>query len=501
MKRLCFFFLGFLCAFYSYDVVGANYYYSENTIIDENTVIDGDVYITNNVTIENYGTILGTIHVDTGYNLSIINHNIINTDFLSMGATVTQLICNSDDVHVINGLSNYIIKVQNANMLNMADLLSIAGYANQIQISDSSLIVEPDITGEIPIWLNNGVAFYVTGVTLQDSGVWLSNITGSAVPQPRDIDSMYTVTANIDSGQLVVQVTRETNYSIVFGGELGNYIDSLRLDNPRDKLVARLDMADTRSELKSVLRKSVRTNPILLSKPLKVINSLNDNRIFNNQDSVFSVTPFYIGSDEFNMYGGEIDLSGNVYKNVFAKLGIIGGTLKYDGKTDEYNSVIYGGNIDVEYMDADLYIGLTGLMSYSDFSDMTVFNDDKIVKGPNAIAGKFAIDSGKVFSIMNDAKFALFVGGVVDYAKVLSKLDTDFNLRVGIESGLNTTYDNNNYGFGLRAFVQTNGDIYTALYSNMLSVVDGVGGELNAGILYQDSIWSYKIGLDINFVF
>ena len=78
---------------------------------------------------------------------------------------------------------------------------------------------------------------------------------------------------------------------------------------------------------------------------------------------------------------------------------------------------------------------------------------------------------------------------------------TDFNARAGIEFTVNTAHDGNKYDAGMRTFIQTDGGIYAMIYSNMLSIADGIGGGVNLGALYNDSVLSYKIGLDINVLF
>ena len=75
------------------------------------------------------------------------------------------------------------------------------------------------------------------------------------------------------------------------------------------------------------------------------------------------------------------------------------------------------------------------------------------------------------------------------------------HLRLGAETMVATIQDGNKYGVGLRAYIQTDGSIYAMLNSNMLSIADGVGGGINLGVLYSDSVISYKVALDIKFIF
>ena len=57
--------------------------------------------------------------------------------------------------------------------------------------------------------------------------------------------------------------------------------------------------------------------------------------------------------------------------------------------------------------------------------------------------------------------------------------------------------DGNKYGYGFRTYAQSDGDIYAGIFSNMFSTADGIGGALNAGLLYNgDFGTSYKLSLD-----
>lgn len=462
-----------------------------------------DIHITGNTVIENNGNICGNIYFDGGYNLTIINHGNISGQFFTVsGATVTQSVDSADDINIISNLSGYTIEVRNADNLNMADLIAISGNASEIVINDSTLVIDRYIPNVNPvIYLNNSVSIHINGAYLVESGTVLENIDGTPDVDIFGNDPMYIAATSIDGDKLNVRLSRQTNYSIVFGGALGDYLDSLRDADSHDKLITNLDRAGNRHELNRMLNSSARVHPILLTKPMKIFNTMDDVLIFNDTDAMASISPFYIISDEVSMWGGKANISGMINDNIFARFGIYGGMLNYDGEFDEYNSVLYGGNFDVSYVDKDFYFGTYGKLSYAQFNDIDVFHNGHITKDPHGIAGQFGVDAGPIFHTLNEIRIAPFVGGIVDYANVINDTDTDFNVRAGVEATLDTSQDGNKYMVGMRASVQTDGALYAMLRSNMLSIADGVGGGINLGILYNDSVVSYKIGLDINFLF
>ncbi len=504
MKRICLAFFMFLFVTIGFDAYAVeNYYYSGNVVIGDNDVIDGNVYITDDTVIENNGIIRGNIIFNDAYNLSITNHNVIESNFMSApGATVTQIVSNQNDIYGIDNLNNHVLKVQNANMLNMADLIAIAGGVSEMDITDSVLILGDDLSYfTAPIYLNHNDTLFINGTNLTQSCTLLSNIHGAPYMELTDIDPMYVATPDIDGGALKITLLRQTNYSLVFDGPLGQYLDGLRNANADDKLLRKLDNAATRSAMHNVLNKSGRVNPIKLLEPIQIVNALNDVRVFNNADSMANIVPMYISSDEFNVIGGALNILGEVDDNIFARVGLFGGRMNYSGDLDEYHSWLYGANVDVAYMDKDFYVGTYTTFLYSKFSDMSVFDNGKIVKNPSGFTGRFGFDAGPVFEISDEIKITPFVGGTIDYAKILNNHNTDFNARGGIEFTVNTTQDGNKYDAGMRTFVQTDGGIYAMIYSDMLSVADGIGGGINLGALYNNSVLSYKIGADINILF
>ena len=123
------------------------------------------------------------------------------------------------------------------------------------------------------------------------------------------------------------------------------------------------------------------------------------------------------------------------------------------------------------------------------------------VQNPNGISGAAAFDGGLVFRVWNEFDLTPFVGARFDYAHVLNFSETDTNLRFGLNIDKETVVDGNRYAFGISAVGQTNGEIYGSIYTDIMSVVDGVGGRLQFGILNDDFGLSYRVSLDAKFAF
>ena len=164
--------------------------------------------------------------------------------------------------------------------------------------------------------------------------------------------------------------------------------------------------------------------------------------------------------------------------------------------------MIYGANFGALYKDSSLYARAVGAVSSAKFNDINVFDGARAVSDPNGISGAMMLDGGLVFRVWNNLDITPFLGARFDYAKVLHFTDTDTNLRFGLNIDKETVVDGNKYAFGVQVVGQTDGEIYGAIYTDIMSVVDGVGGRLSFVILHNDdSGMSYKIALDAKFVF
>jgi len=253
--------------------------------------------------------------------------------------------------------------------------------------------------------------------------------------------------------------------------------------------------------LENILMRSVRTNPIKLMEPVQSFNSFMLGERLHDLSFGLVAEPFYVYSGNFSMLGVGVDLSGEIVKNLIGKFGIYAAKMNYSGDFDDFAGMIYGTGFGVQYKDSDFYVKTVGVLSSAKFRDIDVFDGVESVSNPSGISGATAFDGGVVFNIFDDFELVSFVGVRFDYSKVLKFSDVDTNLRFGLNFDTNSVVDGNKYSLGLQSFVQTNGEAYAAIYTEMMSVADGMGGRLGVGLLHDDSGMSYKITFDAKFVF
>lgn len=539
LKILCFFVFEFIVmGVHAHTIEDGVLYIFAGETYDADITFDSE---TPYLSIVNMGVITGNITVDAGVVVPIQNYGEITGDI--------NLLCNDDscaqvyqiitgivdtdsglnDMNPISGLTGYNVIVANyANEISLADIIAVAGNAGQIVLTGPNVVVDVCAIGNHPgILLNPGAITEIVGEsnTNPETGETISSVSFSVYGITEDwdetqpfltgiedfanfagamfegVDSMFAPVARPYGDSLYVDMVRQTNYGIVFENDLGDWLDELRDDAPDDKLLGALDAARTRAGLRDVLSRSMRTNPIRLMDPVRSFNTFVLGEHIHDLAFGIVAEPFYIYSSDFSVLGGGAGVSGRIAKNLVAKFGAYAGKMDYDGDLDNFSGMIYGANFGALYKDSDFYVRGIGTVSSAQFNDIEVFDGTRGVQNPNGISGAGAIDGGLVFRLFDEFDLTPFVGARFDYAHVLNFNNTDLNIRFGLNIDKEATVDGNKYALGVQAVGQTNGEIYGAIYTDIMSVVDGVGGRLQFGILNDDFGLSYKIALDAKFTF
>lgn len=514
----------FLCCFVlCFVAIDASALEVSSTYDENNPYLDDITFspLDSDTTIINHGVIGGTITINGGILVTIQNYGEIMNPISCVDcvpSNIYQIITGNGDMNLIPNLSGHTVSVENTDAISFIDIIAAAGNAGRIVLTGQNVILDIGMIGEHPtIEFNpgaggssiNSMSFIINGwnENWDETQPILSGIVFENSEYNFDgaqfigVDSMFAPYAELEGSRLYVRFARETNYKKVFENELGDWLDDLRDENPDDKLLGVLDVARSRAGLRDVLSRSMRTNPIKLLDPVRSFNTfmLGD----HIHDLAFGIVaePFYIYSSDFSVLGGGAGVSGRVAKNLVAKFGAYAGRMDYDGELDNFNAMIYGVNFGVMYKDSDFYARAIGTVSSANFSDIEIFNGTRGVKNPSGLSGAGIVDGGFVFRLFDEFDLTPFVGARFDYAHVSDFSDTDVNMRFGVNIDKETIVDGNRYAFGISAVGQTNGDIYGSIYTDIMSVVDGVGGRLQFGILNDDLGLSYRISLDAKFAF
>lgn len=466
---------------------------------------ENPIVIEDSSTIINHGVLSGDVTLVNKYAVTIQNYNTISGHFYcgDICYMITQQITGNDNLNPIPNLSGHIVSVSaNTDVINMTNLINISAGAREIRLDNGIFAVDVDVPlfpGDIVIY-NDGVVFQITGVPSDLSQPLLSHVINSNVISQTiflsEEDAM-THSAKWVDDSLYVFNSLYTNYEVVIGDALGNYLDSLRDENPNDKLIVALDSVNSRDDMAKILGKSVRTNPINLMNP---IISFNSHDLIKFEPGTV-ITPFYLHSDDFSIMGANINLSGKISDSLLGNIGFIGGAIDYSSDYDDYSGALYGGNIGIQYLDNRYYVNAYGKFIYAMFNDLDVFHNGAVIHSPSGFGADLVTDFGLVYRVYDDVNIIPFVGMRADYTSVVSETKTDFNLRIGAKVENTDNTDGNSYSVGGKVFVQTDGAIYGGGYMDMMSNADGVGGGFDVGVLYDDMGISYRIALNGKIIF
>lgn len=485
------------------DIYGGIYIVGAEEIKTETLNVMGSVKI------ENHGTISGNVNVNDGLAMEIKNYGVISGNFsLGNNVNIKQCVTSAENIRNISNVSGHVIEVASENPsvpLNISDIVGIGGNANKIILKDSSFLIDRvGADNGVPIEIQgNSVVFYVDGSIgdFSDALISTTNVNDANKPFVNIIntDGMYDVSSDWVGGKLYVSVVRQTNYSLFMDDGSGDYLDELRRKNPNDKLLAALDSAPDRDTMNRILSESGRTNPIRLMDFSKTLSRMH----VYNDDGLFGITarPWYLYSGDFSIYGMDVGVGAKLFDNFTAAFNVFGGRLGFDGKYDEYSAFVYGAKIDALYMDSDWYAKSGIILTSAKFRDLDVRDGALVVQNPSGMNLDFVADGGVVFSVADDISLVPFIGVRIDHTSVLSANETDAFFRLGVNADMKTLVDGNTYDAGLRAFLESDGALYGGIYTNMLSNVDGVGGGVDLGVLYDDMGFSLKISANIKFVF
>ncbi len=474
-----------------------------------NQVCNGDINITETTVFENYGEITGNININcSGCAVQFKNFGTVSNNVNLIGGAspiLTQVITSDSDANRIGNLSGHVVYVQNDDnptVINMAAVVDAAANATSIEMTNVAVMIDAGIPdyGK-PIIVHNNVSFIVTGANDNNDIPLLTNIVGTPSLQISGIDSMFAPSVQLANNNLYMHMARAVSYGNIIGGNVGDFLDSVRANNANDKLLVALDAAQNRDALRAVMNESVRTNPIRLARPMRTIVAFDDVGAFANAGDGIVARPFYIMSHQFDAWGGAVGFGGEITKHFVTDVAAFGAMMNYDGKYDVFSENIYGGRAELRYSDDDVWFGVRGIYAVGATHDLTVFDGMRTVQNPRAKLADFVADAGPVFKFFGTMRFTPFVGMRMNWVDVVGISETKTVGLAGIETMFDTMIDGNSYDVGLRATVHTDGTVYGAIRSGMLSDADGIGGALECGVVNDDMGWSWKFGLNLKFLF
>ena len=504
----CFVTLHNICAaeYFNYDVSGGQ------QVIDSDIVVSDGVFIApeklevaESVRIDNYGTIDSDIYVCDRCEVQITNYGSVLSDFyLGVDANIVQIVTDNDNMKRIDFNVPFDVVLNADTEMDLASVLDFANDADSVFITDTVLNIN-----SVPIDIN-GVVHFDAGVVLNVGDLdivgdmlILDNVTANANLRFVGVGNnpMYVSRGYISNGGLYVQRVRETDYTKVLGGRVGDYLNSLRGVDGADRFMSLLDSAADFNEIDNLIGKTVRLNPHILVNKLATVHMFDvlDNNVTNKGAglSLFGV----MDSDMLTLGVG----AGYVYDvhsgfSLGADLRIA--KMMYSSDIDEFDANMYSGRIMANYnLYEQMFIhGMFG-MWYTDPDLDVVFYNGDVVNNPGLWSGYLTTDVGYKLTCGDYGYVAPIVGLDAHLYKT-----TGFELheifgRVGAEFGYVFESNAVEYQYVLRAYLNTDAVPSVMGRIGFWTPMDGFGGDLQFGIMHINDVAGYNFSINAKMAF
>lgn len=465
--------------------------------------ISNGISITDAITINNHGTISGVLDICDGCQVLIRNFGVFSADVhLGTNARLVQVISSNAEITQLdtNG-APYDVWVDGGNDLSLNDILRVGRTAVGITFDNTVLCIngridraiyasEIEFVGNVIIKVKNADDILQSGF-LDDV-----KIDGRLIIVADDTAPLYGLQVSRNGDEIVVTHVRVTDYATLFGNARGDFLNRLRIWNPRDPLLGRLDAAKSLGEIDDIIARSVRLNPINLMRGVRMMNDLELADVFRPiyRTHMFAA-PMWIRSGDFDVYGFRAGLDVRASGALAFSITGYAGIMEYADDINEYSADVYGANIMADY-DFDIVFvrGAFGA-TYATFDVGPVLDGDKVKFNPNGMSFYSDMDIGHRFKIANDLSLAPFVGARMDHASVLGQSDTNPNLHIGGDVAMSYTVDGLRYDYAARVAVASDGNVVGSVHIAAWSEMDDAGAEFTISTTRDEFGRAYRVSI------
>lgn len=480
-----------------------------NTVISDSAIING-MYIENSAVINNAGTINGEVAVCYGCDVYIKNSGNINAAFdIPDSSRVIQVINDEADVNFIGVTKNFQINVEDADRLSWDKLYCIAKYADRLIVNNSGINLNTafsninDGMGLPVLEMHGNIIVYINDILSFGDSPVLSNINGDATITIKSeyVNPLYRFYSYMSGNDLYVDVVRDTDYFKIMKNDLGVFLNNLRVLNPDDILLSKLDNAETMEEINNIIFSSVRLTPLSLMDTVNAFNMFTINNMANISNGIVA-SPMFIYSDKFSISGINLDVNYEFMDGLILGISVYAGNTDFSNDIEIYESELYGGNLHVSYI-GDLLLArmMTG-MTFSKFDIGPVFNGKDTIVNPTGNSLYSIADIGVVFDAFDKFSFAPFIRGGLSSVEVAGLSDRKFISGVGTDVWFNVKSYDIKYKYGITFGAFTSGQISTDIYIDIISAADRAGGVIELGFIrdeFDNISYRIKTGVKITF--
>ncbi|MBO7642812.1 MAG: hypothetical protein J6S74_01615 [Alphaproteobacteria bacterium] len=491
------------------NIVGDYNMNSHTTITPNGSFSGGVVNVSGGWTIINYGSITSDMNICDYCNVRIENAGIYNADTtLGTGATITQVINNSNDITELSGIDvgYYNVEISGAeNPLNWDNILANTGNAAGYNLLSAKLQIGNIVTIDKPVVLNGITFLYVDG-DINSDVVLFSNVSGDGTIRVSNdnVDALHVVQVSKENERVYLRLVRSGDYGRILNNDVGRFLNSLREKSPSDKLLRHMDRANSEQELKRIISRSIRIHPIKMMKSIKTLYShkiVETMRIDHDFD--FGIMPISIFSTNMRLFGFEpnmnIKLDDDLRMNIYGHFSY----LNYADDINEYSGLSFGGGVDTVYdLPLDNFVRAYGGINYTAFDVGPVFDGSGKIDNPGGWSGFVNAEIGHRFVFDNDYFISPYVllGG--NYMSMLNKKEFGIYSGIGGDAGYKYNCDGLEYTYAMRGVVRSNENVGLDINVSVWSVIDAAGADFKFGVLHDGEFGlSYHISLNARFDF
>lgn len=479
---------------------GNSVYIYEDVFLAPESVIDADkVIVKGSATIINHGEINGDIIITPGTEVNIQNSgNMGGKIFLGHNATLTQIVTSATDLTTLNVWGDYTIRVRGNENLNLDDIQRIGAFANEIILDNATIVIDGPtgirlLRRRVPdIKLVGEITLDVDADIVADGDILMSGVSGDGAVfvHVNGLDTLFTASIRNSSGNLYLNIIRETDYLKILDPRRGVFMNAIRDMMPDDKLVHAMDTAQTRDELEQLMARSVRFNPTNLMQVAKIFNMFH--LAAPDVANGFDIRYDHVFNGHMNMPALTIGL-GAKFGPLSVGISAYAALMDYADDLNEFSGTMLGADIRA-MLDFDVLWmrGVIG-MSVTKFDVGPVLGADDIYINPRGRSSYAMIDAGMR---MKSGNFYVmpFVGLMGNDNTIAGLNNHEITPRGGMRMGYAYDMDGLRYDIGLHGTL-TRDSVVVGTTLGINSIWDGIGGELSADALHNDMGTSYKVSV------
>ena len=475
-------------------------YIDSSLVIGNNiTYAPDSLFVTETILLENNGVLETDVYVCDICDLFVKNRGVINSDFyLGDASRLFQVVTDENDMIYADFGVEYSVLLDGANNLSLDSVLDFVDDAGLLVLKNSVLDINGVAPGlDRPIEIAGDISLRISELDNLYERVFFENVSGNGVvylitDRP---DVLFSDVAYVTDGKLVFSRVRETDYVKIFNNDLGFYLNSLRIQNPNDTLLVRLDDATSMNQLHDIMSRTVRLNPDVLLDLMRGVDVMTRVAKLNPGYGML-IEPMFILSDDFNVRGLGVGYSDSIINKLDLAFFIRVGDIRYESDFDDFAGLFYGLDLMANYsFDNNVFIrGEVGLAHYV-FDIGSAFYQGNIVSSPAGITAGLGMDTGYEFNISDSFSVSPFVGLEYLYNEVEMESFGVFRSRVGARLGY--AYEVMGIGYNYDVFVNVNSELDCEFMGRVAfwSDLDALGGDISFGIGDVDANKMYKISI------